>query len=35
MVNLLNLSFDTIDVVRSENCFCSEWDLSKIKIKNE
>jgi len=24
MVNLLNLSFDTIDVVRSENCFCSE-----------
>jgi len=24
MVNLLNLSFDTIDVVRSENCFCSK-----------
>jgi len=24
MVNLLNLSFDTIDLVRSENCFCSK-----------
>ncbi len=24
MVNLLNLSFDTIDVVRSEKCFCSK-----------
>ena len=24
MVNLLNLSFDTIDIVRSENCFCSK-----------
>ncbi len=24
MVNLLNLSFDTIDVVKSENCFCSK-----------
>ncbi|NVM17477.1 MAG: HesA/MoeB/ThiF family protein [Candidatus Lokiarchaeota archaeon] len=23
MVNLLNLSFDTIDLVRNENCFCS------------
>ncbi|TES94333.1 MAG: HesA/MoeB/ThiF family protein [Promethearchaeota archaeon] len=24
MVNLLNLSFDIIDLVRSENCFCSK-----------
>ena len=24
MVNLLNLSFDTIDLVRSEKCFCSK-----------
>jgi len=24
MVNLLNLSFNTIDIVRSENCFCSK-----------
>ena len=24
MVNLLNLSFDTIDIVRSDNCFCSK-----------
>ena len=24
MVNLLNLSFDTIDLVRNENCFCSK-----------
>jgi len=24
MVNLLNLSFDTIDLIRSENCFCSK-----------
>ncbi len=24
MVNLLNLSFDTIDVVKSEHCFCSK-----------
>ena len=24
MVNLLNLSFNTIDLVRSENCFCSK-----------
>lgn len=24
IVNLLNLSFDTIDLVRSENCYCSK-----------
>ena len=24
MVNLLNLSFETIDLVRNENCFCSK-----------
>jgi len=24
MVNLLNLSFNAIDLVRSENCFCSK-----------
>jgi molybdopterin/thiamine biosynthesis adenylyltransferase len=24
MVNLLNLSFDTIDLVRNDNCFCSK-----------
>lgn len=24
MVNLLNLSFNTIDLVRNENCFCSK-----------